>query len=231
MGVDDKSERGRTSRSRRKQETSAIEEANAKSDAEFAAAYLPSLPLDWTHPTSERVYNVQLRGAVALEEAHVTTCFDLIDETSGEDYRGSSLGWHPVAKKKEMRSPELRYILVLHDDQVCGFASMMPTFENGEAVVYCYEIHLKTELKGSGLGRQLMQLLVEAGERIESVDKVMLTCFVSNTHARWFYERLGFGVDACSPRERKLRGGKVVVPDYVIMSRRTGLRRRRDEGE
>lgn len=68
-----------------------------------------------------------------------------------------------------------------------------------------------------------MQLVVEAGERIESVHKVMLTCFVSNTHARWFYERLGFGVDACSPRERKLRGGKVVVPDYVIMSRRTGV--------
>lgn len=43
MGVDDKSERGRTYRSRRKQDTSAIEEANAKSDAEFAAAYLPSL--------------------------------------------------------------------------------------------------------------------------------------------------------------------------------------------
>lgn len=49
---------------------------------------------------------------------------------------------------KEMRSPELRYILVLRDDQVCGFMSMMPTYENDEAVLYCYEIHLKTELKG-----------------------------------------------------------------------------------
>ncbi|KAG6219724.1 hypothetical protein E4U34_003447 [Claviceps purpurea] len=213
--------RGTTSRTRRNQETQSIEEAIAKSDAAFTADYLPSLSPDWKHPTSEIVYTLHLIGAAALQDAHARACFDLIDETSGADYRGSSLGWHPSAKMKEMRSPELRYILVLRDDQVCGFMSMMPTYENGEAVLYCYEIHLKTELKGSGLGKQLMHFLFEAGDRIQLVDKVMLTCFVSNKHARQFYERLGFEVDACSPRERKLRGGRIVMPDFVIMSRRT----------
>jgi hypothetical protein len=48
----------------------------------------------------------------------------------------------------------------------------------------------------------------------------MLTCFTSNARGRRFYERLGFSVDErTSPRERKLRGGKVVKPDYVIMSK------------
>ena len=48
----------------------------------------------------------------------------------------------------------------------------------------------------------------------------MLTCFTINTRGRKFYERLGFEVDEKnSPRERKLRGGKIVKPDYVILSR------------
>ncbi|KAG6008763.1 hypothetical protein E4U21_003961 [Claviceps maximensis] len=213
---------GTTTRSRRRQETNPIEEAILKSDAVFTADYLPSLHAEWTHPTSKITYTLQLVGAEALRDVHVEACYDLVYETSGHDYCGSSLGWHPIAKKKEMRSPELRYILVLRDDQVWGFLSMMPTYENGEAVLYCYEIHLKAELKGSGLGKQLMQFLIEAGERMDAVDKVMLTCFMSNTHARLFYERLGFEVDAVSPRERKLRGGKIVRPDYVILSRWTG---------
>lgn len=59
------------------------------------------------------------------------------------------MGWHAAAKKKEMRSPDLRYILAKDaDGTVRGFTSLMPTFEDNKAVVYCYEIHLKTELQG-----------------------------------------------------------------------------------
>lgn len=84
-----------------------------------------------------------------LSEADLESCFDLVDETSGADYRGSSFGWHVSHKKKEMRSPDLRYILVKEaNGDIKGFTSLMPTFENHEAVVYCYEIHLKKELQG-----------------------------------------------------------------------------------
>lgn len=77
-------------------------------------------------------------------------CFDMVEYTSGADYRASSWGWKPAAKIKEMRSPELRYVLVKESDgeRLCGFTSLMPTFEEGEAVVYCYEIHLLEELRG-----------------------------------------------------------------------------------
>lgn len=57
-------------------------------------------------------------------------------------------------------------------------------------------------------------------ESIAGVEKVMLTCFVSNDKARRFYEKLGFEKDEFSPRDRKLRGGKIVTSDYVILSRR-----------
>lgn len=67
-----------------------------------------------------------------------------------------------------------------------------------------------------------MQYLVDVAESIPSVEKVMLTCFTRNAGGLKFYEKMGFSRDDYSPRERKLRGGKLVVPDYVILSRRTG---------
>lgn len=66
-----------------------------------------------------------------------------------------------------------------------------------------------------------MKHLMDVAESIPKVEKTMLTCFVSNASALQFYEKLGFTKDEYSPRERKLRGGKTVIPDYVILSRRT----------
>jgi hypothetical protein len=58
-----------------------------------------------------------------------------------------------------MRAPEMRYILVKEQHvnlknegqakrEVKAFTSLMPTYEEGEPVVYCYEIHLCPELQG-----------------------------------------------------------------------------------
>lgn len=74
-----------------------------------------------------------------------------------------------------------------------------------------------------------MKHVITTADEIPTLKKVMLTCFVSNSKARAFYEKLGFDVDESSPGERKLRGGKVVVPDYCIMSRRTERCRRLKE--
>lgn len=59
------------------------------------------------------------------------------------------MGWKPAQKIVEMESPELRYVLVKDPGGVVrGFTSLMPTYEEGKPVVYCYEIHLKPELRG-----------------------------------------------------------------------------------
>ena len=49
--------------------------------------------------------------------------------------------------------------------------------------------------------------------------KVMLTCFRSNQRGLAFYRKMGFETDPISPGPRRLRRGKVVTPDYVILSR------------
>lgn len=54
---------------------------------------------------------------------------------------------------------------------------------------------------------------------IVSVEKVMLTCFLSNKSGLEFYYKLGFEKDEISPEPRKLRFGKQSVPDFVILSK------------
>lgn len=103
----------------------------------------------WTHPRTEQRYSISLLQAGSLSDEDLEACFELIAETSQHDYESSSIGWHPAKKRKEMRSPELRYILVKdYAGSLRGFTSFMPTWEEGEPVVYCYEIHLKPELQG-----------------------------------------------------------------------------------
>lgn len=75
-----------------------------------------------------------------------------------------------------------------------------------------------------------MQDMERVAQKIDCMEKVMLTCFVSNKNARAFYDKLGFEVDECSPRDRKLRGNKVIKADIVIMSKLVKRRQRETNG-
>lgn len=75
-------------------------------------------------------------------------CLSLIEETSKLHYEASSRGWKPRKKLSEMKEPEMRYIVVKDaTNDIRGFTSLMPTYEEGEPVIYCYEIHLKPEMR------------------------------------------------------------------------------------
>ena len=103
----------------------------------------------WTHPRTQERYWLSLARTANLGPRDLKACFDLVEETSRKDYEPSSIGWKPSKKLSEMKSPDLRYILVKSAaGALCGFTSLMPTYEDGQPVVYCYEIHLKPELQG-----------------------------------------------------------------------------------
>ncbi|EOO02362.1 putative gnat family acetyltransferase protein [Phaeoacremonium minimum UCRPA7] len=180
----------------------------------------PSWSTTWIHPKTQAVYHLSLSRSKTTSEDDLSACFNLVEETSRNDYENSSMKWQPDNKAKEMRSEDLRYILVKDAAaSVRGFISLMPTFEAGQPVVYCYEIHLKPELRGTGMAALLMGFLCTVAESLPPINKVMLTCFLSNKKALAFYRKAGFVTDEISPRERKLRFGKIFVPDYVIMSK------------
>ncbi|KAL9949855.1 hypothetical protein D7B24_006166 [Verticillium nonalfalfae] len=207
---------------RRRAPTNPLEAANRKTDEQFIRDHLQ--PSDgwatWTHPHTAKLYALCLKQPARMTHDELQACYDLVEKTSGDDYRASAYGWHPKKKMVEMKSAELRYILVRDENNhLRGFTSLMPTWEDGEPVVYCYEIHLEDDLHGTGLAALLIGFQEAVAQSIPIVEKVMLTCFKSNTKALAFYRKLGFEKDALSPDERSLRGGKVFVPDYLIMSR------------
>lgn len=159
----------------------------------------------------------------------------MVELTSLEDYKRSKSGWKSNAKRKEMRLLDLKYLLVKNGDQIEGFCSFMPTTEDEYFVIYCYEIHLAPSLQGqviesaledsrltsnsTGLGKMLMNFLDTVGRKIPNVEKVMLTCFLSNAKALQFYQKLGYETDEYSPPPKLLRNGTKIEADYVILSK------------
>ncbi|OTA68656.1 acyl-CoA N-acyltransferase [Hypoxylon sp. EC38] len=208
---------------RRRATTNPIERANQKDDKTFIEEHLcPSVPTwtEWINPKTQDRFSLSLTQSGNLNAGDLDECFGLVEETSRADYEASTIGWKPSKKLAEMKSPELRYIIVKDSmGRVRAFTSLMPTYEEGEPVVYCYEIHLKPELQGIGLGKTLMEFLESVAVNTPPIEKVMLTCFLSNERALAFYRKLGFKRDEISPEPRKLRFGKEFIPDYVIMSK------------
>lgn len=177
-------------------------------------------------------YMLDLYTAKTIPSADFEACFGLIELTSSNAYNGSSVGWSPLKKRKEMKLPDMKYLIARRgsrqgnekdesgsaEEGILGFLSFMVTYEDGKEVIYCYEIHLSPEAQGLGLGRQLMLTCEDTGRRV-GLEKTMLTVFKSNTKAVRFYERCGFGVDEYSPQPRRLRNGTVKEPDYLILSK------------
>ena len=204
----------------------ALENINKMSIETFEDLYVDAQWLSYAPPEptpAEAKYNISLKSAATLSEGEQQACFNLIKVTSKEHYEGSSWGWHPKRKRKEMQEEEMRYLLVRQpgtEKGVEGFLSFMLTHDSSPSVpvLYVYEIHLRKSLRSLGLGRHVMHVAEGIAQKV-GVDKIMLTCFISNAQAHEFYKRRGYATDECSPEDRKTRK-KTVKVDYVIMSKR-----------
>ena len=171
-----------------------------------------------------------------IKDSELEECFRLIEHTSGDSYRSSGFGWHPRRKKREMREKDMKYLLV-HDEgpppdqkrdsknsspqtsTLQGFLSFMLTYEDGQPVIYIYEVHLVDAAQGCGLGRHMINLVEKIGKST-AMQKSMLTVFRSNHKAVRWYEGLGYEIDQYSPADKKLRAGKVKQADYLILSKK-----------
>ena len=209
-----------------------VERTNRLSIEQFIASYIePGNGTGEILLVREPGYTLDLYASESIPSVDFDACFHLIELTSSNDYDGSSVGWSPSKKRKEMKLPDMKYILIrraplqnnndeitLSRGDILGFLSFMVTYEDGKEVIYCYEIHLTPTAQGRGLGQLLMEKFQDIGRRV-GLEKAMLTVFKSNSKAMRLYERLGYSVDECSPQPRSLRNGTVKEPDYLILSK------------
>ena len=240
-----------------------VERTNALSIGEFITKYMPPATAGDQTPENapsqappssgqtEQIISTEtpldVYSAASISPDDLEACLDLIEQTSGEAYRASSGGWSRRKKRKEMKLPDMKYLILRGDSNdegkleeatdtpkeraetgpvptpqnqnVLGFLSFMVTYEDGKEVVYCYEIHLSPRARGRGVGSVLMKRMEEIGRAV-GLEKAMLTVFKSNVLACRFYERLGYEIDEYSPRPRRLRNGTVKDVDYMILSKR-----------
>ncbi|KAL4878411.1 acyl-CoA N-acyltransferase [Aspergillus karnatakaensis] len=232
-----------------------VERTNALSLEEFVTTYIPTSEIhfqtggrapqpqetgDLSADTANQTYTISVYSASTIPDKELDSCLNLIELTSSAAYKASSSGWSPTEKRKEMKLPDMKYMILRRDaespkssgvtqntsgdksgdkvEEFAGFIEFMVTYEDGYEVLYCYEIHLTPEARGQRLGEELMGRFERIGQRI-GLDKAMLTVFKSNSRAITFYKRVGFEEDENSPQPRKLRNGAVKEVDYMIMSK------------
>lgn len=205
-----------------------VESTNKLDVGQLFAKHFPKdsllqLQADVRSSTSAEV-TVAHADARSLTPIQLKACLDLVEQTSADDYRTSESGWSRTKKRKEMKLPDLRYLMlsvptVSDDDSgLAGFISFMITYEDGNEVIYIYEIHLCAAWRGKGVGTHLMRAVETIGANV-GVEKAMLTVFKANERAVQWYRKSGYATDEFSPPARRLRNGVVKEPTYVILSK------------
>lgn len=205
---------------------------NALPPQQFDAAYISGHFADLLKlKRNGAFYTISPKAVSVIEQNELDQCFQLLEVSSKEDYRNSSKGWKPNAKKREMKEEGMWYLLVRQSSDISivsdavaspilAFLSFMLTYEDDHPVSYIYEIHLASQVRRLGIGSHLFKLCEQISRQTGAVEKMMLSVFTRNTIAVEFYKiKLEFEVDEFSPREKRLRGGIIKTPDYEILSK------------
>ena len=215
------------SRSRAEREEKLVEGANALSVNDFYEKYAPTnLMAELSQGLLDASFQLRFefgdaRTLLSTGDLLLKTCLQLIEQTSAQDYQASEMKWSTAKKWKEMKLPDMKYIVLVNpDDVVAGFVSFMVTYEDGQEVVYIYEIHLIPSFQALGLGRNMMHVVEGFASNVR-VAKVMLTVFRANQRAITWYTKLGYQEDEFSPGPRKMRNGTTIQPSYIILSKRS----------
>lgn len=95
-----------------------VERTNALSVHDFISRYIDSTRLHIDiktkqddSPTTTKA-QIHIYSASTIPSLDFEGCFSLIETTSSEDYKTSSMGWSPTKKRKEMRLPDMRYMVL-----------------------------------------------------------------------------------------------------------------------
>ncbi|KAF3909276.1 hypothetical protein ABW20_dc0107038 [Dactylellina cionopaga] len=208
-----------------------IERTNSLPLEELKSRFLNTSLTSFTtsHNDILQTYNVELYTSSLLPSEIFDSCFDLLEANMSAAYKSTPMGWHPEMKKREMKHPAMRYFILTGPPPetsesestapvFAGFLEFMITEEEGSESLYTYELNLLSSHQKLGLGKKLLDLAEDFGEKV-GVEKSMLTVFDSNKGARRFYEREGYELDEISPEPKILRSGLIKPSTFHILSK------------
>jgi ribosomal protein S18 acetylase RimI-like enzyme len=180
-------------------------------------------------------WNLECMNKFRLQEF-----LDLFEKNMGDLYRKSSWGLNMEEKKAEMTHNRARFLVLLdsekHAQKLGGQTTTNDACEEGtcdsddligychyrfelddedspsQAVLYVYELEIKSKFHHQGLGHHLMKV-TESMAQTANISKVMLTVFRANGAAMAFYRSMGYSVDESSPSKHG------IFTDYEILSK------------
>ncbi|KAI0639762.1 acyl-CoA N-acyltransferase [Trametes polyzona] len=189
-----------------------------------------------THTFRDKKFVIRVSYAPSLSHGERQAVWDLWETNMRAMVEPSSFGWNPNEKRKELFHRHARFILVYGSSDaqeptvptsLAAFSMFRFEQDEGEDVIYCYELQVSQPYRSSGLGRFLVEKLTAIGKHWK-MSKLMLTVLKSNTAARRFYQETGFEVDPSSPEYEPTSEDDVWVDedgsdtetyDYEILSK------------
>lgn len=133
--------------------------------------------------------SIRALHASELKDEEKDAMWDLFEKNMYELYSGSSFGWEPMKRKEEIFHGLSRFLLVQESEQktkVVAFCMFRFENEEGENVVYCYDIQISSQYHREGMGRKLIDNLCIIGQAFGMV-KIVLTVLKANANAMAFY--------------------------------------------
>ncbi|KAL2699013.1 hypothetical protein AAEP93_010401 [Penicillium crustosum] len=124
-----KAKRPRTTTRRVSNKIPLVEQTNALSIDDFIAQYVtpptqlgdpakngatdqPTPSQDQQQQDMSPTPRVDIYSAATISAADLEACLDLIEETSNEAYSASPAGWSRTKKRKEMKLPDMKYLIL-----------------------------------------------------------------------------------------------------------------------
>ncbi|EJT97922.1 hypothetical protein DACRYDRAFT_84258 [Dacryopinax primogenitus] len=184
------------------------------------------LPLTYTPPSlPTTTYTVSILSAEFIPPSLRTVIWILYEHNMRTLSEGSSMGWDPRAKARELWHRDSRFVLLrelrrgdgkgkgreMGRDETSLAAFSMFRFDweqcmdddwKGDEceVLYCYELQVASPARRLGVGKFLVDQLILLAREYK-MRKVMLTCLKANTHALAFYASQAFTIDPISPSQ------------------------------
>jgi GNAT superfamily N-acetyltransferase len=176
-----------------------VEAANAQED--------PMLTLQPFKKYDRNGLNISIscHRAQQLDESILDWAFELTKSNMQALYEMSEWGWNEKDKRDEMTDDRAWYLIAKDNSDDSGRPVALVHFrfdiDNGDEVLYCYEIQLCPEVRRKGLGKFMMQILELMAFKVQ-MKKVMVTIFKNNTDSlEFFVNKLKYGVDETSPED------------------------------
>ncbi|OQE87073.1 hypothetical protein PENNAL_c0020G01758 [Penicillium nalgiovense] len=126
-----------------------VEQTNALSIGDFIAQYVTPQAgdpakndvIDQPHPSQDQQQQdttptprVDVYSAATISAADLEACLDLVEQTSSEAYIASSVGWSRTEKRKEMKLPDMKYLVLRDTPNDSGSSGQVPGEKQSDIV-------------------------------------------------------------------------------------------------